>query len=103
MIEFKPGFTLLELMIALAILAVAIAVAWPSLSKQIERSEEEKFNLKIQQTIDHARYKAINLGKPVLIIVDKEKIEAVPLDDVWNCDTLGKRKIWIRADGSIDL
>jgi prepilin-type N-terminal cleavage/methylation domain-containing protein len=57
------GFTLLELMIVLAILSVLIAVAWPSLRRPVLRSAVQQAARQLVKDLARARMAAIDSGQ----------------------------------------
>ncbi len=57
------GFTLLELMIVLAILSVLIAVAWPSLRSPVMRSAVQQAARQLVKDLARARMAAIDSGQ----------------------------------------
>ena len=61
------GFTLLELMIAMAIMATALSVAWPLLRRPLLQSVSQEAAQQVIVTLGQARATAIALGIPVQI------------------------------------
>ena len=61
------GFTLLELMIVLAILAMLIAVAWPSLRRPLMRSAAQQAARQLVRDLARARMAAIDSGQIVAL------------------------------------
>ena len=59
------GFTLLELMLAMAIMATALAVAWPLLRRPLMHSVTQEAAQQLIATLGDARATAISLGCPV--------------------------------------
>lgn len=57
------GFTLLELLITVAILAIILAIAVPSFSSQIQASRTETARLELQAAIETARSLAVTRNK----------------------------------------
>ena len=61
------GFTLLELMIAMAIMATALSVAWPLLRRPLLQSVSQEAAQQVIVALGQARATAIALGIPVQI------------------------------------
>ena len=61
------GFTLLELMIVLAILAMLMAVAWPSLRRPLMRSATQQAARQLVRDLARARMAAIDSGQIVAL------------------------------------
>ncbi len=67
----QSGVTLLELMIVLIILAGALAIAWPSLQRPLNRVRLDEASQTIREAIDESRQKAISCNKSMLIRLRK--------------------------------
>jgi prepilin-type N-terminal cleavage/methylation domain-containing protein len=67
----RRGVTLLELMIVLVILAGALAIAWPSLQRPLNRVRLDEASQTIREAIDESRQKAIRGNKSMLIRLRK--------------------------------
>ena len=67
----RRGVTLLELMIVLVILAGALAIAWPSLQRPLNRVRLDEASQTIREAIDESRQKAISCNKSMLIRLRK--------------------------------
>ena len=61
------GFTLLELMIAMAIMATALSIAWPLLRRPLMQNVTQEAAQQVIATLGQARATAITLGVPVEI------------------------------------
>ena len=61
------GFTLLELMIVLAILAMLIAMVWPSLRRPVLRSAAQQAARQLVRDLARARMAAIDSGQIVAL------------------------------------
>lgn len=59
----RSGYTLLELMLVLAVLTVIVAMAWPSLSKPLHRSAVEQAAGQLVKDLGQARLAAIEYGQ----------------------------------------
>lgn len=86
----KKGFTLIELMVVIAILVIIMGIALPNITSSIERSKKKQIDNK-RQLIESAAelyfdtHKNINTNKvKVSTIIDEQKIPGVSIDDV--CD-----------------
>ena len=66
------GFTLLELLITVAILAIILAIAVPSFSSQIQSSRTETARLELQAAIETARTIAVTHNKRSVLQVTDE-------------------------------
>jgi prepilin-type N-terminal cleavage/methylation domain-containing protein len=61
------GFTLIELIIVMMILAIAISFALPSLSSFLRRNQIANASNELMATLSFARTEAIKLGVPVVV------------------------------------
>ena len=61
------GFTLLELMIVLSLLALFVAIVWPSLSKPLSRSWTQTAARQLATDLARARLNAIESGRAMVI------------------------------------
>lgn len=59
----RDGFTLLEILVVLSILAILIGITWPSLRGFIAEQEVEKNRLQVWEDISRARIWAIDSGQ----------------------------------------
>jgi len=71
----RSGVTLLELMIVLVILAGALAIAWPSLQRPLNRVRLDEASQTIREAIDESRQQAISCNKSMLIRLRKGEHE----------------------------
>ena len=75
----KAGFTLIEIMIILTIIATILAIAMPNIFKQLERSKEKQLEHTIQKAVEEARYFAVTRGEPVCVIVKNKQIKTLKI------------------------
>lgn len=61
------GFSLLELMIVLVVIAGLLALAWPNLQRPLKRAGLSQATQQLREVIDESRYQAISKGTPVFI------------------------------------
>ncbi len=61
------GFTLLELMIVLALLALLVAIAWPSLSRPLLRSATQQAARQLATDLARARLNAIDTQRTMVV------------------------------------
>lgn len=103
----KKGFTLVELLAIVVILAVIMVVAAPNMTKQIKKSEEESQNI-LNQKIENAsklyaaKYyasKLVNGNKVTFTLNDLEQDGLINLKD--KCDGKTNQNITI-SDGEYD-
>jgi prepilin-type N-terminal cleavage/methylation domain-containing protein len=59
----QAGFTLLELLIILAVFAVVLGMGWPALHRMIIRSKLQGFTNNLSITLGRARFEAIRSGE----------------------------------------
>ncbi|MGL6039618.1 MAG: GspH/FimT family pseudopilin [Deefgea sp.] len=65
----SSGFTLIELMITIAILGIALAIAVPDLMRFVNQSRVKGVAENLAQDLVFARTEAVRLGKPVRLNV----------------------------------
>jgi prepilin-type N-terminal cleavage/methylation domain-containing protein len=66
----RPGFTLLEIMAVLLILAFASALAVPAFRKFVEEDDMTKATRRIEALFRVARDSAVRSGWPVTVVID---------------------------------
>lgn len=69
--SMSRGVTLLEIMIVLIILAGALAIAWPSLQRPLNRLRLDEASQMIREAIDESRQRAISRNQSMLIHLRK--------------------------------
>lgn len=85
----KKGFTLIELMVVIAILVVIMGIALPNITSSIERSKEKQIEKKIQLIesaaelyFDHKTREDKEKGAKVSTIIDNQQIPGVTSGEV---------------------
>ncbi len=63
----QSGFTLLELMIVLALIAFLVAMVWPSLRKPLQRSTTQQAARRLVEDLSRARLNAIETGRTMAV------------------------------------
>ncbi len=76
------GFTLLELIIAVIVIALVLAVAYPSISRGSTTIRLRTTGRDILNTFRYAREKAVTEQTAVRIVVDREKQELILSNDL---------------------
>ncbi len=69
------GFTLLELMIVLALMVGLLAIAWPNMQKSMNRTTLQEAAQVLREAIDEGRHEAIATGKPIFIQMQNDHHE----------------------------
>jgi prepilin-type N-terminal cleavage/methylation domain-containing protein len=64
------GFTLLELLVVLAIVGIAMAIGIPALQNLVVRSRTEAFAREIASLVQHSRLEAIRRNRPAIVYFD---------------------------------
>jgi type IV fimbrial biogenesis protein FimT len=65
--RFAKGFTLIELMVTIAVLAIIITLATPGLTGLIDSSSARSQTNQYRDMLTYARSEAINRGQPVRV------------------------------------
>ncbi|PJI47413.1 MAG: type IV pilus-like protein [Pseudomonas sp.] len=60
-----PGFTLVELLFALGILAIALSIAAPSFTELLSNQRARTATHELRQALDFARESAVHSGQPI--------------------------------------
>lgn len=63
----EQGFTLIEMLMAIVILAIALTIGVPSMSKQIEKSRQNGLSTGLQQTVRLATTQALAKSRNVVL------------------------------------
>lgn len=84
--RFAKGFTAIELMVTVAILAVLAAIALPSFKPLIERWQVRQASEELQSTLYFARSEAIKRGGGIVIQRNTSADGCTASDtDLWDC------------------
>jgi len=67
------GFTLIEMTVVIAIIAIAMAVVVPMIDAGITSREVRRAARQIAATMHHLRTESVSLGKPVAMRIDVEE------------------------------
>ncbi|WP_248747490.1 GspH/FimT family pseudopilin [Pseudomonas sp. MWU12-2037] len=67
MFQGTKGFTLVEMMVAIAVLAILTAIAAPSFTSSIQKSRADSEASDLQRALNYTRLEAINRGVNVRI------------------------------------
>lgn len=65
--EPRGGFSLLELMIVVVLIAGILAIAWPSIARPMRKAELSEATQKLREAIEDGRYQAMMSGEPVFL------------------------------------
>lgn len=85
-LERKEGFSLVELLIVIALVAVIMAIGAPALVKQISHTKFKRAVMEIAVELNASRLKAIAEGRPVRISFTSGTFNMEffnPADDTW--------------------
>jgi prepilin-type N-terminal cleavage/methylation domain-containing protein len=63
----RRGFSLLELMIVVVLIAGILAIAWPSIARPMRKAELSEATQKLREAIEDGRYQAMISGEPVFL------------------------------------
>ncbi len=63
----RRGFSLLELMIVVVLIAGIVAIAWPSIARPMRKAELSEATQKLREAIEDGRYQAMMSGEPVFL------------------------------------
>ena len=94
----EAGFTLLELLIIVIVMALALSVAYPSLSRGTIALHMRATGRDILNTLRYAREKAVTEQTGMRVRVDREKQALFLTDDLDN----GNRAYFLPGDVKID-
>ncbi|MCA9104760.1 MAG: prepilin-type N-terminal cleavage/methylation domain-containing protein [Planctomycetales bacterium] len=68
----RRAFTLLELLLVLAIIVGVMAIAWPALSRSLSGTDLRQAGQTVRETLGDARRLAMETGEPVLVRVEPD-------------------------------
>lgn len=77
-LEMSPsrrGFSLLEMMIVVVLLAGILAIAWPSIARPLRKAELSEATQKLREAIEDGRYQAMMSGAPVFLHIQQGESE----------------------------
>ena len=84
--RFTRGFTIIELMVTVAVLGVLAAIAAPSFQPLIERWQVRQVSEELQSSLYFARSEAIKRGGGIIIQRSTSATNCTVSDaDLWNC------------------
>jgi prepilin-type N-terminal cleavage/methylation domain-containing protein len=66
-LQLRRGFSLLELMIVVVLIAGILAIAWPSIARPMRKAELSEATQKLREAIEDGRYQAMMSGEPVFL------------------------------------
>ncbi|MDP1564573.1 MAG: prepilin-type N-terminal cleavage/methylation domain-containing protein [Pirellulaceae bacterium] len=82
--RFRRGFSLVELMIVLAILVTLTAIAVPNLQRNFQRNELRDAGRLLQETLGELRQEALQSGRPIYLQLGWESnLMRVSRDSAW--------------------
>lgn len=83
-ITSSRGFTLVELLVSLTVLAILVGLAAPSFQNTIENNRISSINDKLATSLQYARSEAISRGQPVTVCVSSDQATCTGAwDDGW--------------------
>jgi len=68
----RTGFSLLELLMVLAVIAGLVALAWPNLRKPLSDTPLSQAAANLRELIDECRYQAVLRGELTMLRLEKE-------------------------------
>jgi prepilin-type N-terminal cleavage/methylation domain-containing protein len=73
--NLRKGFSLLEMMIVVVLLAGILAIAWPSIARPMRKAELSEATQKLREAIEDGRYQAMMTGAPVFLHIQQGENE----------------------------
>jgi general secretion pathway protein H len=103
------GFTLLELMLVMLIIAVAAALVGPAVGSRLLRADARRTAVQLRSAVDLMRVHAVRSGREELLVVDPEEnsywregggsaVEVAPESGV-----LSAQSRWVRENGQAEF
>lgn len=84
--RFTRGFTIIELMVTVAVLGVLSAIAAPSFTPLLERWQVRQVSEELQSTLYFARSEAVKRGGEISILRIEEQEDCTTSEtNSWNC------------------
>lgn len=80
----SSGFSLLELILVLAIMVGLLAIAWPNVQRMVRRTSLQEAAQVVREAIDDCRFQAIAQGQPMFVRLQQGSSEIDSL--VWGND-----------------
>jgi len=107
--RFPDGFTLIELILVMAVLAVVLAVSAPSLSRFFKGRGLESEARRFMALTQHAQSRAVSEGVPMVLWLEPKQrlyglnadtsfIEEDPLAEQYNVDETVEIEAWFSSD-----
>ncbi len=72
-VKHGPAFTLIELVVVMAVLATVLAIVVPSLSRSCKQRHRRQEADRLLAVIEYARDEAVSQGVPMVVWIDAEQ------------------------------
>jgi general secretion pathway protein H len=106
--KISRGFTLLELMLVMLIIAVAAALVGPAVGSRLLRADARRTAVQLRSAVELMRVHAVRSGREELLVVDPEEnsywregggaVEVAPESGV-----LSAQSRWVRENGQAEF